>query len=138
MLCRGHRLASLLRAGRFWGSGKQQHPYHVTQSAYVVSPTIVLITMGLISSLVADVRRRGATGFQVRIELLAKSRLRDHFLVAWIVCQLARAESREGAVMSFHAALSRPFSMLFVWPARFYGRCSPGNCQHKESPSADR
>jgi hypothetical protein len=35
----------------------------------------------------AGVRRRGATGFQVTIEPPAKSRLRDHFSVAWIIFQ---------------------------------------------------
>jgi hypothetical protein len=33
-------------------------------------------------------------GFQVTIEPPAKSRLRDHFSVAWIMSQLARAESQ--------------------------------------------
>jgi hypothetical protein len=61
----------------------------------------------LILGPVADVRGRGATGFQVRIALPAKSHLRDHFLVAWIMFQLARAESREGAVPIDLVRLSR-------------------------------
>ena len=73
--------------------------------------------MGFISSLVADVRGRGATGFQVKIELPAKSRLRDHFLVAWIVSQLARAESCEGAAPPFRTVSSElPRYCLFGFP----------------------
>src|SRR5260370_32330954 len=72
---------------------------------------------------VADVRGRGATGFQVRIELPAKSRLRDHFSVAWIMFQLARAESREVAALSFRRLSSGLLSILFVRLPRFFGRC---------------
>ncbi|MGA8697130.1 MAG: hypothetical protein WB689_25490, partial [Xanthobacteraceae bacterium] len=39
----------------------------------------------------ANVTVRDQAGFQVRIELPAKSGLQDHFLVAWITFQLARA-----------------------------------------------
>src|SRR6266550_8752211 len=87
---------------------------------------------------VADVLGRGATGFQVRIELPAKSHLRDHFSVAWIMFQLARPESREGAAPSFRTVSSGLLSILFVRLPRFYGRCSPGNRQHREPPSSDR
>src|SRR5579859_2526783 len=74
----------------------------------------------LILGPVADVRGRGATGFQVRIELPAKSHLRDHFLVAWIMFQLARAESREGAAPSFRKLSTRRHTILFVRISRFY------------------
>jgi hypothetical protein len=63
---------------------------------------------------VADVRGRGATGFRVRSKLPAKSRLRDHFSIAWITFQLARAESHEGAALSFRTVSSRLFSIPFV------------------------
>ena len=92
--------------------------------------------MGFISSLVADVRGRGATGFQVKIELPAKSRLQDHFLVAWIVSQLARAESCEGAAPSFRTVSSGLHAILSVRLSRFYGRCSPGN--HKEQAAKNQ
>src|SRR4029077_5123906 len=85
----------------------------------------------------ADVWERGATGFQVRIEPPAKSRLRDLFSVALIVSQLVRAESREGAALSFRTVLPGPFSILFVRHPRFYRRCSPGNRQRRESQSPD-
>ena len=94
--------------------------------------------MGFILSPVADVRGRGATGFQVRIELPAKSRLRDHFLVAWIVSQLARAESCEGAAPPFRTVSSELPMILFVRLPRFYGRFSPGNRLHQESLSPYR
>ena len=58
---------------------------------------------------VADVRGREATDFQGGIELPEKSRLRGHFSVAWIVSQLARAESREGVALSFRTVLPEPF-----------------------------
>jgi hypothetical protein len=58
-------------------------------------------------------------GFQVRIELPAKSGLQDHFLVAWITFQLARAESREGAALSFRTVSSGLHTILFVGPPDF-------------------
>ena len=86
---------------------------------------------------VADVWGRGATGFQVRIELPEKSRLRDLFPVALIVSQLVRAESREGAALSFRTVLPGPFSMLFVRRPDFIVDVHPETVRRRESPSPD-